>query len=185
MLGGLPLAKLQPAHISAAYAKALTSGRRDGKGGLSARTVGHMHRVLHEALQQAVLWRLLANNPAAFVKPPKLERPKMKTYDLRQTADLLETLRGNRMFIPTVLAGLCGLRRREIVALRWRHVDFEAGHISIEESAEQTRSSVRYKPPQVRQGADGSNGCQCGCGVARAPPRAGAGSPNPRRSPHR
>jgi integrase len=148
LLGGLPLAKLQPAHISQAYAKALTSGRRDGKGGLSARTVDHVHRVLHEALQQAVLWRLLATNPAAFVKPPKVERAKMKTYDLRQTAELLEALRGNRMFIPTVLAGLCGLRRGEIVALRWRHLDFDAGHISIEQSAEQTRTGVRYKPPK-------------------------------------
>jgi hypothetical protein len=50
VLGGLMLAKLQPAHISQAYAKALASGRRDGKGGLSARTVTHMHRVLREAL---------------------------------------------------------------------------------------------------------------------------------------
>ncbi len=45
LLGGLILTKLQPADISAAYAKALASGRRDGQGGLSARTVGHMHRV--------------------------------------------------------------------------------------------------------------------------------------------
>ena len=60
LLGGLALTKLQPAHISQAYAKALTSGRRDGKGGLSARTVTHMHRVLREALQQAVRWQLLA-----------------------------------------------------------------------------------------------------------------------------
>jgi integrase len=134
--------------ISQAYAKALASGRRDGKGGLSPRTVGHVHRVLHEALQQAVLWRLLATNPAAFVKPPKVERAKMKTYDLRQTSELLEALRGNRMFIPTVLAGLCGLRRGEIAALRWRHLDFDAGHISIEQSAEQTRTGVRYKPPK-------------------------------------
>ena len=60
LLGGLALAKLQPAHISQAYAKALASGRRDGKGGLSARTVTHMHRVLREALQQALAWQLLA-----------------------------------------------------------------------------------------------------------------------------
>jgi integrase len=148
LLGGLALAKLQPAHISAAYAKALTSGRRDGKGGLSARTVTHMHRVLHEALQQAVVWRLLANNPAAFVKAPKVQRAEMKTYDLAQTAELLEALRGNRMFIPTILAGLCGLRRGEIAALRWHHVDFDAGSISIEQSAEQTHAGVRYKPPK-------------------------------------
>jgi len=149
LLGGLALAKLQPAHISAAYAKALASGRRDGKGGLSARTVTHVHRVLHEALQQAVVWRLLASNPAAFVKPPKVQRAEMKTYDLQQTAELLEALRGNRMFIPTVLAGLCGLRRGEIAALRWRHVDFDAGHISVEQSAEQTHAGVRYKPPKT------------------------------------
>jgi integrase len=148
LLGALALSKLQPAHISQAYAKALASGRRDGTGGLSARTVTHMHRVLHEALQQAVVWRLLANNPAAFVKPPKVQRAEMKTYDLQQTAELLQALRGNRMFIPTLLAGLCGLRRGEIAALRWRHVRFEAGHISIEQSAEQTHAGVRYKPPK-------------------------------------
>src|SRR4029077_3981333 len=148
LLGGLMLTKLQPAQISQAYAKALTSGRRDGTGGLSARTVTHMHRVLREALQQAVGWQLLARNPADAVKPPKIETAEMKTYDVEQTARLLEMLRGGRMFIPVVLAGLCGLRRGEIAALRWRHVDFEAGHISIEQSAEQTRMGVRYKPPK-------------------------------------
>src|SRR5215472_17284165 len=64
LIGGLTLTKLQPAHISQAYAKALASGRRDGTGGLSPRTVKHMHRVLREALQQAVRWQLLARNPA-------------------------------------------------------------------------------------------------------------------------
>src|SRR5262245_60285943 len=48
LLGSVALPKVQPAQISAAYAKALTSGRRDGQGGLSPRTVTHMHRVLRE-----------------------------------------------------------------------------------------------------------------------------------------
>jgi integrase len=166
LLGGLALAKLQPAHISAAYAKALTSGRRDGKGGLSARTVTHMHRVLHEALQQAVVWRLLANNPAAFVKAPKVQRAEMKTYDLAQTAELLEALRGNRMFIPTILAGLCGLRRGEIAALRWHHVDFDTGSISIEQSAEQTHAGVRYKPPKSGRARTVAMGASTSAGSA-------------------
>jgi integrase len=148
LLGAFTLTKLRPEQISSAYAKALTSGRRDGKGGLSARTVTHMHRVLREALQQAVRWQVLARNPADAVKPPKVERGQMSTYDVGQTVELLDKLRGNRMFVPTILAGLCGLRRGEIAALRWRHVDFDAGHISIEQSAEQTRAGVRYKPPK-------------------------------------
>src|SRR6516165_9958008 len=57
LLGSLTLTKLQPAHISAVYAKALTSGRLDGNGGLSPRTVNHMHRVLRGALQQALRWQ--------------------------------------------------------------------------------------------------------------------------------
>jgi integrase len=148
LLGGLALAKLQPVHISQAYAKALASGRRDGKGGLSARTVTHMHRVLREALQQALAWQLLARNPADAVKPPKVERKQLSTYDIQQTAELLEGFRGNRMFIPTVLAGLCGLRRGEIAALQWKHVDIERRQIVVAQSAEQTRAGVRYKPPK-------------------------------------
>ena len=73
-IGGLPIAKPAPAHISGAYSKALINGRLDGKGGLSPATVDHMHRVLREALQQAVVWNVLARNPADAVKPPKVER---------------------------------------------------------------------------------------------------------------
>src|SRR5262245_44341899 len=114
LLGGLALTKLQPAHISAAYAKPLASGRRDGKGGLSARTVTHLHRVLKQALSQAVRWQLLARNPADAVKPPRVERGEMTTYDLAQTAGLITALRGSRILVPIMLAVLCGLRRGEV-----------------------------------------------------------------------
>src|SRR5262249_49404264 len=90
LLGDVALRKLQPVHISEVYTRALASGRRDGKGGLSARTVTHMHRVLREALQYAVRWQLVARNPADAVKPPKVERGRMNTYDIAQTAQLLE-----------------------------------------------------------------------------------------------
>jgi hypothetical protein len=75
LLGGLILTKIQPVQISAAYAKALDSGRRDGKGGLSPRTVHHMHRILKQALGQAVRWNLLVKNPADL---EKRDRPKVE-----------------------------------------------------------------------------------------------------------
>ena len=53
LIGAVPLTKLKPAHISAAYAKALISGRRDGKGGLAPTTVLYMHRLIKKALGQA------------------------------------------------------------------------------------------------------------------------------------
>jgi integrase len=145
LLGATTLPKLQPMQISAAYTKALASGRRDGKGGLSPRTVHHMHRVLKQALSQAVRWQLLTRNPTEAVDPPKVERHRITTYDMPQTAALIDAVRGTRMFIPTLLAVLCGMRRGEIAALRWRNVDLSMGQISIVASAEQMNSGVRLK----------------------------------------
>src|SRR5277367_2838463 len=76
-LGGALLSKLRPDQISRSYTKALESGRRDGSGGLSPRTVHHMHRVLKQALSQAVRWGSLVRNPADAVDPPKVERKTM------------------------------------------------------------------------------------------------------------
>src|SRR5215813_6092931 len=152
LLGGLTLTKLQPAHISAAYAKALTSGRRNGKGGLSARTVTHMHRVLREALQQGVRWQMLARNPADAVRPPKVERQQMSVLDTDATAELIEAARETPLFMPIMLGVRCGLRRGEVVALRWRNVDLERSQISVVASAEQTDRGVREKEPKNGKG---------------------------------
>jgi hypothetical protein len=71
LLGNLMLNKKQAAQISAAYTKALESGRRNGEGGLSPRTVHHMHRVLKQALGRTVKWELLQRNPCDAVDRPR------------------------------------------------------------------------------------------------------------------
>jgi integrase len=152
LLGDLALTKLQPAQISQAYARALVSGRRDGSGGLSARTVTHMHRVLREALQQALRWNLLARNPADAVKPPKVERRQMRVLDIDAAIGLLEAARGTSLFVPIMLAVRCGLRRGEVAALRWRNVDLERGQISVVASVEQTDRGVREKETKSGKG---------------------------------
>jgi integrase len=148
VLGAIPLKKLRPADISNAYATALSSGRRKGTGGLSTRTVLHIHRVLKQGLGQAVQWEMLARNPCDGVKPPKVQPKPMQTYDLAQTVELIEAMRGARLFVPVLLAVLCGLRRGEIAALLWQHVDLAAGQIAVVQSAEQTKAGVRYKEPK-------------------------------------
>ena len=151
-LGACVLTSLKPAQISAAYAAALASGRRDGTGGLAPRTVGHMHRVLKQALGQAVKWEMLNRNPAEAVDPPKVQWVPMQTYDVDQTAAIIEAVRGTPMLVPTLLAVLCGLRRGEICALRWRNVDLVAGQISVVESLEQTGEGLRFKSPKNGKG---------------------------------
>ena len=150
LLGSVPIAKLNAPQISAAYTKALETGRRNGKGGLSPRTVHHMHVVLKGALKTAVKWDLLARNPSDNVDPPKVERREMKVYDLNQTAELIETARGERVLISALLAGTCGLRRGEVAALRWRDIDLNSGQLAVSQSAEQTRSACCATSPRSR-----------------------------------
>jgi len=152
LFGSIILTKLRAEVIDAAYAKALASGRRDGRGGLSPQTVIHMHRVLKKALGQAVKWELLIRNPVDAASPPKASRGKMNTYDLDQTAELIERMRPTRMLVPTLLAALCGMRRGEIAALRWKNVDLTTGQLAVLESAEQVGSKVRYKMSKSGKG---------------------------------
>jgi integrase len=141
LLGAKILSKLVPIDISEAYAEALESGRRDGKGGLSPRTVHHMHRVLYSALNQAKRWKLIVRNPAALLEKrdrPKIERKSVRTIDAPSTAAVFDAAREHRLFVPMVLASLCGLRRGEITALRWKAVDLENGQLAVVASTEQT-----------------------------------------------
>jgi integrase len=130
-----------------------SGGRKNDKeGGLAPRTVGHMHRVLKQALGQAVKWELLNRNPVDAVDPPKVEWKPVQTYDLPQTAEVIETFRGRPLFVPVLLAALCGLRRGEICALRWKNVDLDGAQMSIVESLEQTKAGLRFKAPKSGKG---------------------------------
>ncbi|MBI2767880.1 MAG: hypothetical protein HYX53_18475 [Chloroflexi bacterium] len=88
-LDAVQLTKLAPAQIQRYYATKLASGRLNGQGGLSPRTVRHHHVTLHDALQSAVKWDILARNPADAVDAPKFERGEMRTLDDEGASRLL------------------------------------------------------------------------------------------------
>jgi integrase len=150
-LGNLLLPKLTPAHLQDAYSAWATGGRRDGKaGGLSPMTRRHIHRILSSALGRAVEQQLIARNPCeAFKKRlPKVERREMATLNAEQSAQLLNAIRHTRVYWPVLIAFATGMRRGEILALRWRNVDIERGSLRVVESLEQTRAGLRSKAPK-------------------------------------
>jgi integrase len=150
--GGCRLNKLHPLQIQAYYSLALQSGRKDGKGGLSAQTVLHHHRVLKDALTQAVRWRLLARNPADAVEPPRPAGREMQVLDEAQTAQLLKHAEGKELYLPILLGVTTGLRRGEILAARWSDVDFEAGTLAVCQSLEHTKAGgLVFKQPKTRR----------------------------------
>ena len=151
-LGTIKLAKLTPMHIQAFYGEALTSGHIKRKTGLSARTVLHYHRILFQALKQAVRWRLLSNNPADAVEPPVPEQKEMVALDEDQTATLIEEVKGHALYIPVLLAVTTGVRRGEVLALRWCDVDLDRATLSITQTLEKTREGgLRFKQPKTKK----------------------------------
>jgi integrase len=151
-LGALPLLKLTPAHIRQAYNGWAIGGRRDGKpGGLSPQTRRHIHRILSSALLCAVEEQMIARNPCAIFRKkrlPKVERREMTTLTAEQANRLLDAIRHTRVYWPALIGLTSGMRRGEILALRWRNVDLEQGSIRVVESLEQTRAGLRFKAPK-------------------------------------
>lgn len=150
-IGGYQLSKLKPLHIQSFYTDSLTTGRKDGKGGLSAQTVLHFHRLLHRALGQAVKWQLLARNPADAVESPRPERKEMTALDEKETAHLLKRFEGSRMHVPVIIAVTTGLRRGEFLALHWSDIDLDDGQITVNQAIEQTKEGLRFKTPKTER----------------------------------
>jgi integrase len=158
-LGKHILSQLRPLHIQAYYSLALRSGRRPARGrsdapsGLSARTVLHHHRVLRQALAQAIKWQLLVRNPADSVEPPRPVPVEMHTLDEAQIAKLLDFASGNPLLrLAILLAVTTGLRRGEIMALRWADLDLDAGSLAVRQSLEETKAGLAFKAPKTLKG---------------------------------
>jgi integrase len=154
-LGNLPVAKLAPSHIQKAYSEWATGGRRDNKvGGLSPRTRRHMHRILRSALARAVEQQVLARNPADTFKKrlPKVERHEMMTLTAEQAARLLDAIKHTRVYRPVLIALATGMRRGEVLAVRWRNIDLERATVRVVESLEQTNGgTLRFKAPKTEK----------------------------------
>jgi integrase len=148
-LGALPITKLAPAHIQAVYTKWATEGRRDGKpGGLSPLTRRYIHVIFKSALARAVEQQLLAHNPADVFKKkrlPKVERKELVTLTIEESQHLLESIKDTRIYWPVMLALSTGMRRGEILALRWKNVDLDRGVLRVVQSLEQTKIEIRFK----------------------------------------
>ena len=150
-LGAVALKDLKPLHIQGHYTDALESGRLNGKGGLSARTVHHHHRILSAALKQAVRWRMIAINPAEAVTPPKPEETEIEILNDKELVTLLRAAHGTRSYPAILLAATTGMRRGEVLAVRWRDIDIDAGVLTVNQAVEETKAGLRVKTPKTKR----------------------------------
>ena len=165
-IGGVQIQKLRPVHLNELYAKLLRAGKKSRKNsdanepteklqpdrGLSTRTVGHVHRVLHRALAHAATWGVTQQKIAALVSPPRVASSEIKILTEKQIGGVLRHLEGRTLRPIVALALATGARRGELLALRLKDLDLPAGLVRFERSLEQTKGSLRFKAPKTKNG---------------------------------
>ena len=94
-------------------------------------TVIYYHAVIHRALKYAVKTDLILSNPADKVDRPRKEAFQAGFYDKDELNALFEAVKGSQLEIPVMLAGFYGLRRSEVLGLKWDAIDFNNNTITI------------------------------------------------------
>lgn len=141
----LSLRDVKPKHIQEYYLYKNTSGRLDNKpGGLSIASIKKHSIVLKESLDDAVLEELINRNPARGVKLPGKNTPgKEKTFLTAEKANkLLKVFEGHPLQALVYVTLYYGLRRSEVLGLRWSAIDFEKNTLSINHAVVKNRTII-------------------------------------------
>ena len=125
--------------------------RQNRPGEISARTTAHFFHVLRRALNQAVRWGLLSCSPCSSVDPPKVQQAEMTALDEAELHGFLVAIRNSRLYGPTLLAATTGLRRGEILGLRWNDLDLECRECRVTRSLQETPEGVSIRSPKTRK----------------------------------
>ncbi len=141
-IGKVVLSRLTPQHLQLLYSERLDKG-------LSPQSVRHLHAVLHRALEQAARWSLVHRNVADLVTPPRVQRHEMRTLDAEEARRLLEAARGDRFEALYVLALTTGMRLGELLALRWKDVDLDAGSLGVRGTLLRTKEGMTISEPKT------------------------------------
>jgi integrase len=123
-IGRVQLQKLSAQHLQGLYAKKLEEK-------LSPTTVNSLHMMLHRALKDAVRWGLIARNVCDLVSPPRKAKYEFQPLTVEQVNRLLEATRGHYMEALFKLALVTGMRRGELMGLKWQDIDFANGTLQV------------------------------------------------------
>lgn len=108
-----------------------TNGRLDGKGGLSAKSVRELKNLLHQTFDQAIRDELIEVNPCSLLILPPKETPTAKFYSPKQLNELLAAIHDEPLYPMIRTAIVYGLRRSELLGLKWDSIDFEGDTLTI------------------------------------------------------
>jgi integrase len=144
-LGGLPLQAVMPTHLNKLYSNLRAAGR-------APKTIRNVHGVLSKALADAERWGLVGRNPARLADVPAITRPKLRVWSPEQTRAFLAVVASDRLFAVWLLAATTGMRRGELLGLRWADIDLKAGAIHVAQARVRAGNQVVAGEPKTARG---------------------------------
>lgn len=154
-LGAVPVQQLTPVQLNQLYAHLLAHGRRDGQGGLSPRTVRYIHTVLRKSLADALRWGRVERNVADLADPPRQVASRhgghMQIWTAPQLRQFLAHVGDDRLYPAWRLAATTGMRRAEVLGLRWIDVDLDAGRLAVRQAYISIDGRAQFSEPKTRQ----------------------------------
>lgn len=151
-VGSLRLVDLTAPRIRVLHTQLIESGRRKGSGGLSPRSVQYAHRILSHALKDAVDHGLLVRNPASLVKPPRVPKPPMRVWSAEEARHFLAAVADDRLCALWALLLTTGLRRGEVLGLRWEDVDVKRRRLAVRQTVVAIGYDVDISEPKTMAG---------------------------------
>jgi integrase len=142
------LQELQPMHLQKYYEAKYQDDKMTGKKGLSAKTLRRHHANIRSALNFGVRMNLIPFNPADRIVLPKQEKFNASYYTVEQLEKLFEVCLGTPIESAVYLAAHYGLRRSEVLGLKWDCINFEEKTISIREVRVKYGKEVVVKKPK-------------------------------------
>ena len=153
-LGDIPLDELTPQRLSTFYAQLQINGRHRGAGPLSLRSVQYCHGVLHKALADAVRLEILPRNVAINATLPRIDLrgdgvDEVGCWTAEELRRFLDHTRGTRNHPLWVVAAATGLRRGELLGLRWDDVNLDQQLLAVRRALSVVRGASRLKQPKT------------------------------------
>ena len=155
-IGRIPLGKLTTLEVQALYRKLLTSGRvertesKQQPNGLSAKTVRNINQVISSAMELAKSQKLITANPTDGCALPKVEHQEMKTLTADQLVAFFREAKNSGVFEMYYLELATGLRRGELLGLKWDDINLETGVIHVKRQVARINGEVVEAPLKTK-----------------------------------
>ncbi|MGO9602508.1 MAG: tyrosine-type recombinase/integrase [Candidatus Binataceae bacterium] len=119
--------------------------------GLAPKTVRHIRGVLATALGRALKWGLVHRNAAALTEAPRAVRSEIRVFSSDEARRFVDVVKGERLEALYLLAVTLGVRRGEVLGLKWQDVDFEAATIDVRASLQRVNGNLELSEPKTKR----------------------------------